>query len=176
MRRHPAIFRTTAFYRHCILPVAVIAVAGLAAAGCRRDAAASDRRGPGDAFDPSVVLDGPRSAEAIDAMRGPAEGVPTRPLVAAAGGVRFSDAPMAIRNVAGRSTVGVTYMQQTDVACLARTVLPDGREGEVRVERTADGSLAAHARLAAAGSSQDEAFARDVLAELRRLGAIKRPR
>jgi hypothetical protein len=82
---------------------------------------------------------------------------------------------MAIRNVAGRSTVGITFVQQTDVACLARTVLPDGREGEVRVDRTADGSLAARARLAEAGSPQDEAFARDVLAELRRLGAIKRP-
>jgi hypothetical protein len=82
---------------------------------------------------------------------------------------------MAIRNVAGRSTVGITFVQQTDVACLARTVLPDGREGEVRVDRAADGSLAARARLAEAGSPQDEAFARDVLAELRRLGAIKRP-
>ncbi len=165
-----------AFYRQCILLAASVAFASLGAAGCRRDAAASDRRGPGDAFDPSVVLDGPRSAEAIDAMRGPAEGVPTRPLEAAAGSVRFSDAPMAIRNVAGRSTVGITYMQQTDVACVARTVLPDGREGEVRVERAADGSLAAHARLAAAGCAQDDAFARDVLAELRRLGAIRRPR
>lgn len=165
-----------AFYRHRILLAASVAAAWLAAAGCRRDVAASDRRAPGDAFDPSVVLDGPRAAEAIDAMRGPAEGAPTRPLEAAAGGVRFSDAPMAIRNVAGRSTVGVTYVQQTDVACVARTVLPDGREGEVRVERNADGSLTAHARLAAAGSAQDEAFARDVAAELRRLGAIKRPR
>lgn len=168
-----------AFYRqrilHAAVSVAVIAAATLSAVGCRRDAAASDRRAPGDAFDPSVVLDGPRAAEAIDAMRGPAEGVPTRPLAAAAEGVRFSDAPMAIRNVAGRSTVGITHMQQTDVACTARTVLPDGREGEVRVDRDAGGSLAAHARLADAGSAQDDAFARDVLAELRRLGALKRP-
>ena len=164
-----------AFYRHCILLASVTAVASLAASGCRRDVALSDRRAPGDAFDPSVVLDGPRASEAIDAMRAPAAGVATRPLVAAADGVRFSDAPMAIRNVAGRSTVGITFVQQTDVACLARTVLPDGREGEVRVDRTADGSLAARARLAEAGSPQDEAFARDVLAELRRLGAIKRP-
>jgi hypothetical protein len=121
------------------------------------------------------VLEGPRASEAIDAMRAPAAGVATRPLVAAADGVRFSDAPMAIRNVAGRSTVGITFVQQTDVACLARTVLPDGREGEVCVDRAADGALAVRARLAAAGSPQDEAFARDVLAELRRLGAIKRP-
>jgi hypothetical protein len=164
-----------AFYRHCILLASVTAVASLAASGCRRDVAASDRRAPGDAFDPSVVLEGPRASEAIDAMRAPAAGVATRPLVVAADGVRFSDAPMAIRNVAGRSTVGITFVQQTDVACLARTVLPDGREGEVSVDRAADGSLAVRARLAAAGSSQDEAFARDVLAELRRLGAIKRP-
>jgi len=168
-----------AFYRqrilHAAVTAAVTAAATLAAVGCRRDAAASDRRAPGDAFDPSVVLDGPRAAEAIDAMRGPAEGVPTRPLVAAAGGVRFSDAPMAIRNVAGRSTVGITFMQQTDVACIARTVLPDGREGEVRVDRDADGALAVHARLADAGSAQDDAFSRDVLSELRRLGALTRP-
>lgn len=169
-----------AFYRqrilHAVVTAAVIAAATLATVGCRRDAAASDRRAPGDAFDPSVVLDGPRAAEAIDAMRGPAAGVPVRPLAVAAEGVRFSDAPMAIRNVAARSTVGITYMQQTDVACMARTVLPDGREGEVRVDRNADGSLASRARLADAGSPQDDAFARDVLAELRRLGAVKRPR
>lgn len=165
-----------AFYRHPnFLVAASIAAALVMASGCRRDAAATDRRGPGDAFDPSVVLEGPRASEAIDAMREPAAGVPTRPLTAAAGGVRFSDAPMAIRNVAGRSTVGITFMQQTDAACLARTVLPDGREGEVRVDRAADGALTAHVRLAGPGSPQDDAFARDVLAELRRLGAIKRP-
>jgi hypothetical protein len=66
-------------------------------------------------------------------------------------------------------------MQQTDVACIARTVLPDGREGEVRVDRDADGALAVHARLADAGSAEDDAFARDVLSELRRLGALTRP-
>jgi hypothetical protein len=164
-----------AFYRHCIFLFAFTAVAPFAASGCRRDVASTDRRAPGDAFDPSVVLEGPRASEAIDAMRAPAAGVATRPLVVAADGVRFSDAPMAIRNVAGRSTVGITFVQQTDVACLARTVLPDGREGEVCVDRAADGALAVRARLAAAGSPQDEAFARDVLAELRRLGAIKRP-
>lgn len=163
------------FYRQSPNLAPVAAVVAIAVAGCRQDAASSDRRGPGDAFDPSVVLDGSRASEAVDAMRGPATGVPTRPLATAAGGIRFSDAPMAIRNVAGRSMVGVTFMQQTDSACVARTVLPDGREGEVRVERAADGTVSARAVLAPAGSDQDDAFSRDVMGELRRLGAFHRP-
>jgi len=45
----------------------------------------------------------------------------------------------------------------------------------VRVDRDADGALSVHARLADAGSAQDDPFARDVLSELRRLGALTRP-
>jgi hypothetical protein len=53
--------------------------------------------------------------------------------------------------------------------------MPDGREGTVRVERAPDGSLSVVSRLAGRPVPEDDAFARDVLAELRRLGAFPRP-
>lgn len=162
------------FYRHLQTILACSALA-TGIGGCTRDVASSDRRGPGDAFDPSVVLSGQRADEAIDAMRAPAAGAPVRPLAAAPSGVRLEDAPMAIRNVAGRSFVGVTGIESDGPAWVARTVMPDGREGTVRVERAPDGSLSVVSRLAGRPVPEDDAFARDVLAELRRLGAFPRP-
>jgi len=160
------------FYRLLLLPIA--AAAPVALGGCAPDAASDNVRWPEDPFSPSVVMQGGTADSAIGAMRGPAAGVPTRPLVAA-DAPRWVDVPMAIRNVAGERFIGIDRVDVDGRSCVARTVRPDGEEGSVTVWRRDDGSLECSARLGLIASAEDERFVRDLGRELRRLAAIKRP-
>ena len=149
---------------------------GLAAAagGCAPDAATDNVRWREDPFSPSVVMAGRPADAAVGAMRGPAAGAATRPLVASES-PRWTDVPMAIRNVAGESFVGVDRIDGDDRTCVAQTVLPDGQHGTVTVHRRDDGSLECTARLSFSPTDADARFVEDLRRELRRLAAIKRP-
>lgn len=154
------------------MPAAVLAA--VAVTGCAPDAASDNVRWSEDPFSPSLELDGRTARSAVGAMRGPAAGVPTRPLLAASA-PRWGDVPMAIRNVAGASFVGIDRVDADDRTCVARTVRPDGQDGTVTVRRLGDGSLECSAQLGFSPGPDDDRFVRDLERELRRLAAIKRP-
>lgn len=146
------------------------------AAGCAPDAASTDRRGRGDLFEPDVVLAGASADEAVSAMQLPAAGRPTRPLLPAAEGVRWSDVPMAIRNAAAEGFVGVASMREGTDLVTAVMLAPDGQRGCVEASRSPDGPVRFEVRLGTFPDAvRDEAFARVLEAELRRLGSIPRP-
>ena len=168
--RRPASPSSARFYRCAVLAGAV------ACAACRPDAATTNRRAPGDEFDPTVVLQG-RSADAAEgAMAGAAAGHAARPLAAAADGVRWSDVELAMTNVARRSFVGVEAYDRTENAVVATTILADGQRGTVIASRDALGAISFRARLGTlADDRRDRAFELDAAKELRRLGAIPRP-
>lgn len=146
-----------------------------ALAGCAPDAAQGNLRGPGDRFDPAVVLDGPRGPDASRAMAAATAGTEARPL-AASKAPRWSDVEMAIRNVAGRSFVGVRAVERTGDRIAATTVLEDGQLGSVVATRDASGAIAFDCRLSTfPGAARDGAFAKALGAEMQRLAAIPRP-
>ena len=165
--------RSGCFYR----VAAVGALALGAVTGCSRpDAARSDVRGPGDRFDPSVVLEGDRARAAEQGMLTAAEGYRPRPLVPAADGVRWSDVPMAIRNVADASFVGVRSVDTSGDRIEVNTVLQDGQPGSVAAVRDASGAITFECRLSTfPDAKRDGAFDAAVRKELLRLGAIPRP-
>lgn len=133
-------------------------------------------RGPDDPFDPSVVLEGERAQAAEQAMLGPAAGHPARPLVPASDGVRWSDVPMAIRNVADASFVGVRSIDTAADRIQANTVLEDGQAGSVAAVRDASGAIGFECRLSTfPDAKRDGAFDAAVRKELLRLGAVRRP-
>ena len=160
------------FYWLLVLHVAAAAPAMIG--GCAPDAASDNVRWPEDPFSPSVVMQGRSADSATGAMRGPAAGVATRPLVSA-DAPRWDDVPMAIRNVAGERFIGIDRVDVDGRSCVARTVCADGQEGTVTVWRRDDGSLECSARLGLSPGAEDERFVRDLGRELRRLAAIKRP-
>lgn len=175
-RRSPASAR---FYRvagaRAAFAVAVAWAIAAALAGCRTDAARTNVRGPGDAFDPSVVLDGPRGPEASRGMASAAAGSASRPLAASAS-PRWSDVEMAIRNVAGESFVGVRAVERVGARIAATTVLEDGQVGSVVATRDASGAIAFDCRLSTfPDAARDGAFAKALGAEMQRLAAIPRP-
>lgn len=146
------------------------------AAGCAPDAASTDVRGRGDLFDPDVVLTGASAEAAVSAMQVPAAGRPTRPLQAAPAGVRWSDVPMAIRNVASVTFHGVASVAEAMDEVDAVTLAGDGQRGRVRATRDAGGAVRLDVQLGTfPDAARDGAFARALEAELRRLGAIPRP-
>jgi hypothetical protein len=154
----------------------VVALVTATIAGCRLpDAATTNRRGPGDQFAPTLVLEGGSARDAIRAMRAPAAGDTPRPLLTAEGGVRWSDAEMAIRNVADRHFVGVAGIEHSDARVVASTVMPDGQSGFVEAIRLSDGHVECRARLTMLDLALDAAFESDFATELRRLGQIPRP-
>lgn len=159
------------FYRLLLVPASLLAAA---VAGCAPDAASDNVRWSEDPFSPSLAMEGRTADAAVGAMRGPAAGVPTRPL-AAASAPRWVDVPMAIRNVAGVSFIGIDRVDVDDRTCVARTERPDGQDGTVTVRRLADGSLECSAQLGFSPGPDDARFVRDLERELRRLAAIKRP-
>jgi hypothetical protein len=163
--------RSNTFYRMLVVPVSLLA-AGVA--GCAPDAASDNVRWSEDPFSPSLAMEGRTEDAAVGAMRGPASGVPTRPL-AAASAPRWVDVPMAIRNVAGVSFIGIDRVDVDDRTCVARTARPDGQDGTVTVRRLADGSLECSAQLGFSPGPDDARFVHDLERELRRLAAIKRP-
>lgn len=159
------------FYRLLLVPASLLAAA---VAGCAPDAASDNVRWSEDPFSPSLVMEGRTADAAVGTMRGPAAGVSTRPL-AAASAPRWVDVPMAIRNVAGVSFIGIDRVDVDDRTCVARTERPDGQDGTVTVRRLADGSLECSAQLGFSPGPDDARFVRDLERELRRLAAIKRP-
>lgn len=166
----PCKLRQRLFYRGALLAV-------LAAGSCAPpDAATSDRRAPGDRFDPDVVLSGSAADDAVAAMQVPAAGRATRPLLSAAPGVRWSDVPMAIENVASVGFLGIPSMSVTADRVEAVTVSADGQRGSVVATR---GPGAAVAFAVQAGTFADPArdgdLARALDRELRRLATIRRP-
>jgi len=153
-----------------------VAVAATAVAGCRLpDAATTNRRGPGDEFAPTLVLEGGSARDAIRAMRAPAAGDQPRPLLTAETGVRWSDAEMAIRNVADRRFVGVAAVERSDSRVVASTVAADGQSGFVEAILLADGHVECRARLTMLDRRLDADFEADFATELRRLGQVPRP-
>lgn len=164
--------RSNPFYRLVILPAGALAL--LLAGGCAPDAASDNVRWPEDPFSPGLAMEGRTADTAVGAMRGPGAGVATRPLVAAES-PRWGDVPMAIRNVAGTSFIGVDRVDADDRTCVARTVRADGQDGTVTVRRLEDGSLECAAQLGFSPGPDDARFVRDLERELRRLAAIKRP-
>lgn len=166
----PCSLRQCPFYRGALL--AVVSLASCAPP----DAATTDRRAPGDQFDPDVVLTGAAARDAVAAMQVPAAGHATRPLVAAAPGVRWSDVPMAIDNVASVGFLGVLSSAATADRVEAVTVSADGQHGIVVATRGADGAVTFAVRAGTfAEPARDDALARALDRELRRLGAIRRP-
>jgi hypothetical protein len=151
--------RAKIFYR--MLMLASVGLVG-AAGGCAPDAATDNVRWQEDPFSPAVVMNGRPADAAVGAMRGPEA-------------TRWSDVPMAIRNVAGESFLGVDRIDADDRTCVARTVQADGQDGTVTVRRRDDGSLECTARLSFAPTDADDRFVAELRRELRRLAAIKRP-
>ena len=163
--------RAKIFYR--MLHASCAALAAVAG-GCAPDAASDNVRWREDPFSPSVVMQGRPADAAVGAMRAPAAGAATRPLLASEA-PRWSDVPMAIRNVASVSFVGVDRVDADDRTCVARTVQADGQDGAVTVRRRDDGSLECSARLSFSPTDADARFVEELRRELRRLAAIKRP-
>lgn len=123
-----------------------------------------------------MVLDGSRAGAAEGALVGAAAGHSPRPLVPAAGGVRWSDVELAMTNVSKRSYVGVQAYDRTENAVVATTILADGQRGTVTAARDASGAISFRAQLGTfPDERRDRAFERDAGTELRRLGAISRP-
>jgi hypothetical protein len=170
LRCRPANSPKARFYRWA--SIALIA----SGAGCAPDAATTNRRAPGDRFDPSVVLAGARAGRAEDAMTVTTAGYQARPLLPAADGVRWDDVEMAVTNVSKRSFVGVAAYQRTADTVVGSTILADGQQGTVTVRRGAEGSITVGAQLGTfPDEARDRAFTDAVTKELRRLGSIKRP-
>lgn len=166
----PSELRQRPFYRGALLAV-------LALASCAQpDAATTDRRARGDRFDPDVVLAGAAADEAVAAMQVPASGHPTRPLVSAAPGVRWSDVPMAIDNVASVRFLGVLSTSVTPDRIEAAIVSADGQRGSVVATRGPGAGVAFAVRAGTfADPARDDALTQALDRELRRLGAIRRP-
>jgi hypothetical protein len=141
------------------------------------DASASNRRAPEDRFSPSVALEGTKKDAAVGGMRAAATGYDARPLVPAGGaGVRWSDVPMAIRNVAGVQFLGVQSIVVDAARAVATVVSPDGERGSVTATLQADGSVRVSAQVGVFPSpDRDSAFEHALSAELLRLGRIPRP-
>lgn len=140
------------------------------------DAATTDKRRPGDVFAPNVILEGSAKKEAVQGMLGPTGGYQGRPLEVAADGVRWSDVPMAIRNVADTQFIGVQAFETTADKIIASTVASDGNRGSVTVTRSATGSIRVEVQLGVFPElSRDDQFVRAFDSELLRLGAIARP-
>jgi hypothetical protein len=161
------------FYR---VAIAVWLAAAALPAGCSgEDAVRSNRRAPEDRFDPTVVLEGKSAERAERGMVSATAGYPGRPLVAEPGG-RWSDVPMAIRNVARESFRGVRSFETSGDRIVAATVAEDGQPGTVTAARAPDGAISFECSLGTfPDSSRDAAFASALRAELARLGAIRRP-
>lgn len=105
-----------------------------------------------------------------------AEGYRPRPLVPAADGVRWSDVPMAIRNVADSSFIGVRSIDTSADRISANTVLEDGQRGTVAAIRDEAGAITFECRLSTfPDAKRDGAFDAAVREELLRLGKIRRP-
>ena len=141
------------------------------------DASASNHRAPEDRFSPAVTLDGSRKDAAVGGMRAAAAGYDARPLVPAGGaGVRWSDVPMAIRNVAGVQFLGVQSIVVDPARAVATVVSPDGERGTATATLQPDGSIRVSAQVGVFPSTdRDAAFEHAIGAELVRLGRIARP-
>jgi hypothetical protein len=171
--RAAGVQRSGCFYRVAALGALPLACV---CACSQPDAARSDVRGPGDQFDPGVVLEGNSARAAEQGMLAAAEGYRPRPLVPAADGVRWGDVPMAIRNVADASFVGVRSVDTSADRIVANTVLEDGQRGTVAAVRDEAGAITFECRLSTfADAKRDGAFDAAVRKELLRLGALRRP-
>lgn len=170
----PALQVRDGFYRVAL--AVSLAVGATIPSGCSGgDVARSNRRGPEDRFDPTVVLEGKAAEQAERGMVSAAAGYAGRPLLAEPGG-RWSDVPMAIRNVARASFRGVRSFETSADRIVASTVAEDGQPGTVTALRAADGTISFECSLGTfADQSRDARFASELRAELARLGAIRRP-
>jgi hypothetical protein len=151
---------------------------GALAAGCSLpDAAASTKPARQDVFPPDVVLDGTQQRQLLDAMRAAGAGVPVRPLVAAQNGVRWSDVETAVRNVADVQFLGVYGVASKPDVLTAGLQTEDGQPGTVTVRLQADGRIVAHADIGIFSNfTKEQEFEAAFDTEMRRLGAIPRPR
>jgi hypothetical protein len=155
----------------------VAAVASCLLTSCTLPDAASDNKSePGDTFPPEVVLKGSSSTAAVAGMRQPTAGYQARPLVPAVDHVRWSDVPMAVRNVASRQFLGVQSLESGVDRVVATVLAADGQDGTVTVERISSGDFTTVVNIGVFTDSQrDELFAKAFTAEMLRLGAIPRP-
>ncbi|MFM8731254.1 MAG: hypothetical protein ACKOGJ_01840, partial [Phycisphaerales bacterium] len=106
---------------------------------------------PEDPFSQSLVMEGGTADADVGTMRGPAAVVSTRPL-AAASAPRWVVVPMAIRNVAGVSFIGIDRVDVDDRTCVARTERPDGENGSSDQRTLSDAASGAQPATAAASS------------------------
>ena len=158
------------FYR-----VALVATCALTSCSLP-DAASDNTTEPGDVFPPAVVLKGSSATAAVAGMRQPTAGYQARPLIPAVDHVRWSDVPMAIRNIASKQFLGIQSMDSAADRCVAVTLTPDGQAGTVTVERISSGNFTTVVQLGVFPEpKKDELFAKAFEAEMLRLGAMLRP-
>ncbi|RLS47166.1 MAG: hypothetical protein DWH86_00965 [Planctomycetota bacterium] len=158
------------FYRVALLGACLLTSCSLP------DAASDNKAVPGDTFPPDVVLKGSNANAAIAGMRQPTAGYQARPLVPAADHVRWTDVPMAARNVASKQFVGIQSFEFGADRFVAVTLAADGQTGTVTVERVSSGDFTTVVQLGVFPEThRDELFAKAFEAEMLRLGAIPRP-
>lgn len=161
---------TSTFYRVALIASCLLTSCTLP------DAASNNKTEPGDVFPPAVVLKGSSADSAIAGMRQPTTGYQAQPLIPAVDRVRWSDVPMAIRNVASTQFVGIQSLDSGADRCVAVTLIPDGQAGNITVERVSSGDFTTFVQLGVFPEPRkDELFAKAFQAELLRLGAIPRP-
>jgi hypothetical protein len=177
MRRaaHPSALRAL-FYGVPAATAAAVPALILAAAGCSSGVpAATNRREPGDRFDPSVVLGGEKADRAEEAMVAATAGHAARPLQEAPAG-RWSDVPMAIRNAARAHFAGVRSFDTSGDRIVASLALEDGQAGTVTATRDAAGTVSFECSLGTfPDAGRDQAFLASLRAEFARLGRLRRP-
>ena len=166
-----AIFlRPGTFYRVALLGACLLTSCSLP------DAVSDNKAAPGDTFPPDVVLKGSNANAAIAGMRQPTVGYQARPLVPAADHVRWTDVPMALRNVASKQFIGIQSFESGADRFVAVTLAADGQAGAVTIERISSGDFTVVVQLGVfPDASKDELFAKAFEAEMLRLGAILRP-
>ena len=177
MRRTAHSFASRArFYGFAATGRAVVPALLLLAAACASpDPAATNRREPGDRFDPAVVLSGQKAGRAEEAMVGATAGYAPRPLQEAPEG-RWSDVPMAIRNVAKAHFAGVRSFDTSGDRIVASLALEDGQAGTVTATRDGAGAVSFACSLGTFPDAvRDDAFLGSLRAEFLRLGRIGRP-
>ncbi len=147
----------------------------LALPGCAPDAASNNLTESDDAVPANRVLSPEEQAAVVRAMASTAEGHPTRPLAAAAGGYRWSDVPAALAAAASHCGLATSATSRSAEEVVASLVLPDGQRGRA-VATQGPSAVTVQVSIGTFGDAKAEAeFTRAFNAALARLGRVRKP-
>ncbi|MBL9140435.1 MAG: hypothetical protein JNK53_01095 [Phycisphaerae bacterium] len=151
------------------------AMGAVVLAACAPDAATTNLSGVEDSLPANRALSSQDQAQILQVLSSTAEGHPTRPLVSAPNGYRWSDVPGALSAAASQCSMAVGAFSKSADEVVATLVLPDGQRGTATASRGESG-VTVRASIGAFGQPEVEArFARAFVSALKRMGAVRRP-